>query len=213
MNQDILGQLKPFQKLNHFPGIFTIARKNFLAFHLRKMAREFPNYYDFFPETFCVPADRAQLIKFAESVKPHPTFIVKPEASSQGKGIFLVRKVDDIPPNEPHVVQRYIDKPMLIDGLKFDMRVYVLVTSVQPLTMYLFDDGLGRFATEKYTAPAPKNLLTLCQHLTNYAINKYSTKFESAPDPHCADSGHKRSLKAVLAALEKMGHNKEKILD
>lgn len=72
---------------------------------------------------------------------------------SQGKGIFLTRKLEDINPSNHCVVQRYMHKPYLIDGLKFDLRIYVLISSVDPLTIYLYEEGLGRFATETYQAP------------------------------------------------------------
>jgi hypothetical protein len=45
------------------------------------------------------------------------------------------------------IVQRYITNPMLIDGLKFDLRIYVLITSVQPLRIFMYKDGIARFAT------------------------------------------------------------------
>ena len=70
------------------------------------------------------------------------------------------------------IVQRYISNPMLIDGLKFDLRIYVLITCVQPLRVFLYNDGLVRFATEKFEPPHEGNLNDLYQHLTNYAINK-----------------------------------------
>jgi hypothetical protein len=47
-------------------------------------------------------------------------------------------------------VQRYIDNPYLIDGLKFDLRLYVLIYGIHPLKIYLFDDGIARFATNLY---------------------------------------------------------------
>jgi hypothetical protein len=48
------------------------------------------------------------------------------------------------------VVSHYIDDPLLINDLKFDLRIYVAVTSINPLLIYIYEDGLVRFATEKY---------------------------------------------------------------
>lgn len=54
------------------------------------------------------------------------------------------------------------------------MRIYVLVTSFDPLTIYMYQDGLVRFATEKYTT---KSLKRRFIHLTNYSVNKRNEDF------------------------------------
>jgi hypothetical protein len=100
---------------------------------------------------------------------------VKPEALSQGKGIFITRNFEKIDPAEHLVVQKYIRNPYLIDEHKFDFRVYVLVTNVNPLRNLIFKDGLTRFASEKYNLKAFNNSFI---HLKNYDIIKDNTNFK-----------------------------------
>jgi tubulin polyglutamylase TTLL6/13 len=50
-----ISKMKPYQKVNHFPGMFQLARKNHLARNLTKMLKEFPEDYKFFPKTFLLP--------------------------------------------------------------------------------------------------------------------------------------------------------------
>jgi tubulin polyglutamylase TTLL6/13 len=116
---------------------------------------------------------------------------------SQGKGIFITKNVDSIDPSEHLVVQKYMRTPFLIEGYKFDLRIYVLVTNVQPLRVFIHKDGLGRFATEKYKLKAFNNPFI---HLTNYAINKDNSNF-TADDK--GEKGHKRSLQAIWSAIER----------
>lgn len=47
-----------------------------------------------------------------------------------------------------------------MDGYKFDLRIYVLITSCDPLRVFLFNDGLVRLSTEKYLPPAESNLVS-----------------------------------------------------
>lgn len=64
---------------------------------------------------------------------------------------------------------------MLINNLKFDLRIYVLVTSYEPcLRAYVYKEGLVRFATEPFNL---SNLHEQQAHLTNYSINKKSNNF------------------------------------
>jgi hypothetical protein len=63
----------------------------------------------------------------------HNYWILKPVGLSRGRGISLINKLEDVIISEPIVLQKYLMNPLLIDGYKFDMRIYVLVTSINPL--------------------------------------------------------------------------------
>ena len=98
------------------------------------------------------------------------------------------------------VVGKYIDNPLLINGHKSDLRLYVLVTSYDPLLIYIYEEGLVRFATVKYDNTG-KNLWNPCMHLCNYSINKYHSDYVKSADPDLDDQGHKWSLSAFLKHL------------
>ena len=76
---------------------------------------------------------------------------MKPTAASCGRRIQIISDVDFIEVKEKSIISIYIDKPLLINFKKFDMRIYVLVTSFYPLRIYFYQDGLARFATEEYS--------------------------------------------------------------
>jgi tubulin polyglutamylase TTLL2 len=68
------------------------------------------------------------------------------------------------------IVQRYIENPLLIGGYKFDLRLYVCIPSYHPLTVYLYQEGLVRFSTDKFSMADLSN--PFC-HLTNSSLNKW----------------------------------------
>ena len=92
---NLIAKLQPWQRVNHVPGIFNLARKNMLGNHLMKMMKQFPDEYDFFPLTFMLPHDYKDFAALVGE-KRNKTFICKPEASCQGKGIFLTRNPETL---------------------------------------------------------------------------------------------------------------------
>ena len=98
----LLTKMKPHQRTNHFPGMYAIARKNLLAKNLLTMQKYFPQEYQFFPKTWLLPSD-TKAFKDQFNERKAKTFIIKPENSCQGKGIFLTRNYDWIVPNEHYV--------------------------------------------------------------------------------------------------------------
>ena len=79
------------------------------------------------------------------------------------------------------VCQQYVSKPFLIDGFKFDLRVYVLVTSCDPLRIFVYEDGLGRFATLKYMEPSNHNVVSAEKNISQNYWNLYCTVLVTFP--------------------------------
>ena len=142
-------------------------------------------YFNFIPETFVLPDQLAQFEESFLQVQARHNhkgkvgsnlWIVKPSSSSRGRGIFIVDKLKQVPRHENCIISKYIDNPLLLYEHKFDLRIYVLVTCYDPLRVYLFREGLVRFASEKYDA---SNITEAGKfaHLTNYSINKKNENY------------------------------------
>ena len=83
------------------------------------------------------------------------------------------------------------------------MRIYVLILNLYPLEIFLYDEGLVRFATVGYKAPSTDNLHQTYMHLTNYSLNKRSATYKHTLDNNQAD-GSKRKLSSVWTELTNM---------
>ncbi|XP_073683701.1 tubulin polyglutamylase TTLL5 isoform X1 [Garra rufa] len=199
----LMRSLQDFQKVNHFPRSYELTRKDRLYKNIQRMQQThgFQNFH-IVPQTFVLPAEYQE---FSSSFsKDKGAWIIKPVASSRGRGIYLVSNPSQIPPDENILVSRYISNPLLIDSFKFDVRLYVLVTSYDPLLIYLYEEGLARFATVKYDH-ATANIKNQFMHLTNYSVNKKSSDYVSCDDPEVEDYGNKWSMSAMLRYLRQEG--------
>ena len=95
---------------------------------------------------------------------------------------------------------------MTLDGYKFDLRIYVVITGVKDgeVEGYLCDEGLARFCTVKYKKPVLTNFKKVHMHLTNYALNKTSDYFvneEDVTDIMAPNKCSKRTLTALFAQM------------
>ncbi|KAM9707374.1 tubulin polyglutamylase TTLL5 isoform 2-T2 [Menidia menidia] len=199
----IMRSLQDFQKVNHFPRSYELTRKDRLYKNIQRMQQThgFKNFH-IIPQTFMLPSEFQEFRNcFAKDKGP---WIIKPVASSRGRGIYLVSNPNQISMDENILVSRYINNPLLIDEFKFDVRLYVLVTSYDPLLIYVYEEGLARFATVKYDR-ASTNIKNTFMHLTNYSLNKKSSDYVSCDDPEVEDYGNKWSMSAVLRYLKQEG--------
>uniref|UniRef100_A0A8D2J7N3 Tubulin tyrosine ligase like 7 n=1 Tax=Varanus komodoensis TaxID=61221 RepID=A0A8D2J7N3_VARKO len=202
VQQEKIAELRNYQRINHFPGMGEICRKDFLARNMTKMIKSQPQEYSFIPRTWVFPAEYTQFQNYVKELKRkrrQKTFIVKPANGAMGHGISLTRNAEKLHSQEHLIVQEYLDKPFLMEGYKFDLRVYILVTSCDPLKIFLYHDGLVRMGTEKYHPPSESNLSQLYMHLTNYSVNKHNERFER---DETEDKGSKRSIKWFTEFLQ-----------
>jgi len=134
--------------------------------------------YEFVFPCWIMPTDFVELIKEAKTKYQNRSFILKPTDRGEGNGIIVMddwRQLTNwkskFPDNDEIVVQTYLPNPFLIKQRKWDMRTYVLVTSINPLRVYMYRDGLVRFASSKYEKDA-KAGGKATSFLTNTSINK-----------------------------------------
>lgn len=197
-------------RVNHFPGSWTLGRKDGLSRILSDQQKRLGGTeYAFVPRTFTLPGERGALERALASgqLQGGGTFIVKPLNSSRGRGIFITSDLDELEPDAKLLVQEYLAHPFLLPQMpnKFDLRIYVLVASFEPLRAYTFEQGLARFATQPYAVPSADDLGERCAHLTNYSINKSDGDYIANADAEDDASGHKWSLAACFRALAETG--------
>lgn len=116
-------------------------------------------------------------------------WIMKPGGKSRGRGVSVIRTLGRLQQIERDslqatggeqttrwVVQKYIEKPLLVHDRKFDLRQWILVTSWSPLTIWWFDECYVRFCAENYDGTDTENKF---KHLSNNSIAKHSTNFNT----------------------------------
>ena len=107
-------------------------------------------------------------------------WIVKPGGLSRGRGVHCIDQLNDIlsnvKPCNQTIIQKYIENPLIINGRKFDIRQWVLVTDLNPLTIWIFETPYVRFGAENYHIDDFKNVFS---QLTGNSIAKHSEKFNT----------------------------------
>ena len=165
--------LRPNQRVNHFPNSFELTRKDLMAKNLQRLRRELRKTgqeatVDFYPLTYVYPS---QYALFLDDMKRHESpWICKPVGGSQGQGIVFVQNESEAaqfnsktqakinacetPEDKQrltYVLQKYIPNPFLVGGRKFDIRLYALTLSFQPLIVYIYRGGFCRFSSKPFT--------------------------------------------------------------
>jgi len=194
--------LNVWQRVNHFVDSKQLTRKDLLKKNIQRYSSVSAlgmAEFDLMPQTFVLPHEYTLFVQSFTQLQAAATasgegngfhyWIMKPVGLSRGRGILLVKDLSDLTYSQESVIQRYIERPLCLDGYKFDLRLYVLVTSFQPLEAFIYKDGFARVSTAAYSLD-PQTMNNKFIHLTNSSIQKQNIEGPSSDNPllkHAAD--------------------------
>ena len=203
-----------YQKLYHFMGVETFFYKNLLYENYLEMNKYFKEY-NYMPVTYEYPKDKSKIEKIFKNYKLdiNDLWIVKPTNLFSGSGIHIFKSLHEEKKNRLNkfLISKYLNNPHLLNGKKYDMRIYVLITGFQPLRIYLYQEGLVRIAADEYDLNM-ESIDNKFSHLTNTAINIKNKKYMN-PKNDMDESANKWNLKTYRNYLRKKNINVELLFD
>lgn len=144
-----------------------------------------PHDIENIPLTFLIKKDHtdpsfAEFLSYAnfDSTSSDQNYwIIKPgENSNRGSGIQVCDSIEQLKSyissskRKSYIIQKYITNPLLIDGRKFDIRCYALLTSINGRKKaYFYQGGYLRTSSKEYELDDINDKLV---HLTNDAVQK-----------------------------------------
>lgn len=139
-----LPSMRRWQKISRLIGLRkTLWNKDKFCETMGQALKGYRNYTEFVFPCWILPHQFNDMIADVKEHYQNERFILKPTDRGEGNGIIVMdsyRKLADwkaeFPDNEEVVVQTYLNEPMLIKERKWDMRTYILITSIHPLRMY-----------------------------------------------------------------------------
>eukprot|EP00899_Mesostigma_viride_P018771 jgi/Mesvir1/26896/Mv20625-RA.1 len=155
--------LTPYQKVNHIPGWQNITVKSIMMHSIKNALGPTPH---FLPRTFSLRTEQSQWHRVLQQSPPNKLWLVKKD-THLGTGIKLVTSEEGLSPEYGvqnrdellkqgwKVTQEFIDNPCLINGRKFGFRLWAVITSLQPLRLYIHRRGLVLFSTDEYKPDGP----------------------------------------------------------
>ncbi len=162
------------------------------------------------PESFNLPEDRDAFLCFAASQAPGTLYIMKPARGSGGQGISVTDDPAAAAERTSIVVQKYIAQPYLVNGRKGHLRIYALVTSVDPPRAYIYSEGIVRFAPAPYDV-RPETLGDVSMHITNTALHADHPGLVISDDETREDEGSIWSVSGLLRHMAAEGHDPDQV--
>lgn len=121
---EFVRDLSSCQRVNHFPQSWQLGRKDYLYRNFAIFRRKSPRDFDYCPQTYLLPGDYSRFrLDQAEELNSKQLWILKPSNSSCGRGIKVVGNKNIVKNRNNAIISKYIMRPHLINGLKYDLRI------------------------------------------------------------------------------------------
>ena len=175
--QQSCNHLSEFQKVYQYISGDFIFKKDSLYKEYKSLKKKFNDDFNYMPETFNYPEDKDLILnKFSKyRLDIDNLWLIKPTNKWAGEGIKFLNSIKSITYKE-YIITKYLKNIALINGKKYDLRLYVLISGLKPLRIYFYKEGLVRIASEKYSI-TPNNIRNKYIHLTNTDVNKNNKKY------------------------------------
>ncbi|AFZ79935.1 tubulin-tyrosine ligase family member protein [Theileria equi strain WA] len=202
--------------VNRYPNLQDATRKDYfykllqLHLHYKCNGDEHEHGTNAYPPSFTIPRDMKHIVNLLDYKIP---FILKPSGGSMGQGVRVATVPEDVTDDlNDYIAQEYIANPLLLDGKKFDIRIYILLTGTfEDFSAFISKSSLVRVCTAFYEYPSANNSCNSFMHLTNYSINRLNlSQYHRGKDIYDVNN-NKRPLDSVLNHLEKYGYKKKNI--
>ena len=161
------------QKINRFYNYKEYVSKSLLYYNYQKFKKKFPNDYNYMLKTYSFPEEKDLIIKKFGNYSLNNNkdiWMIKPSYGSLGLKITILTNFSEINLKN-YLITKYLHNPHLIKGYKYDLRFHGLVSTIKPIKLYLYNEGLVRIASEKYHFNMKKKQ-DKYSYLTNLFINK-----------------------------------------
>ncbi|KAL0477365.1 hypothetical protein AKO1_005827 [Acrasis kona] len=156
--------------ISHFPNFYELTNKACMALNLAE--------FDFVPKTFTLPRCKNDFLMHLQNFNNSvDLWIVKPFDSKQAVGVQILSSQEVLNKctlnADSFLCSTYIKNPLLVQKRKIDLRLYVLVTHREQGEIYLYRNGMVRFASQDYHYdPSTRHLSNM--HITNCSINRHN---------------------------------------
>ncbi|XP_016913795.2 tubulin glycylase 3A-like isoform X1 [Apis cerana] len=137
-------------------------------------------------------------------------WIMKPGNKSRGRGIVLLNKLEDVmakmnpstKSDTRYVIQKYIERPLLIHNTKFDIRQWFIITCSQPLTLWIYRESYLRFCSQKFSLTDFHESIHLCNHAIQCKYTNCGDRNPALPSDNMWDATTFKEF------LKSQGHDK-----